>query len=588
MSKLIMLLLGILVCGSTVHAQLRFETRSEATDYRETPRYDETIAYIRSLERESRWVRLEQFGTTPEGRPMYCVIVSSARAFSPEAVRHGGKLVVLIQNAIHAGESDGKDACLALIRDLAVTRTRPELLDSVVLVVIPVYNIDGHERMSPYNRINQNGPEEMGFRTTSQNYNLNRDYLKIDAPESRAFVSLWNRWQPDFFIDNHVTDGADFQYAVTYTITRHGNGAPEIAAWSREQFVPVVTEKMAARGEPIHPYVITRGLPVDSGIIDFVESPRFSTGYAAIRNRPGLLVEMHMLKDYRRRVTANYKLMVAVLELLREAPQTLRTVVHRADSLAAAGLTDDQPLDFTRTGEPDTVEFLGFPHQMRESEISGGRWIEYDPARPVTLRVPYFQRMKTTVSATVPYAYLLGPQWTDVLERLLHHGVEMKKLKAPLTLTVERYRFDSVSWRPASFEGHHFPSYRSHLAQEEVTFPAGTVVIPTAQAKVRLIMHALEPDAPDSFMKWGFFDTILEQKEYADKYAAEALAQEMLAKQPALKAEFEAELAADSAFRVSPEARWDFFYKRSPYAEPMLNVYPVARMATATDLPLSD
>jgi len=581
-------LLGCLGFGSPALSADPLATLCEVTDYRQTPRYQQALDYLRLLERASRWVRLENFGVTPEGRPMYCVVVSSARTFKPEEVRRERKLILLIQNCIHAGESDGKDASLALIRDLAVTRSRPELLDSVVLVVIPVYNIDGHEQRSPFNRINQNGPEEMGFRTTAQNYNLNRDYLKIDAPESRAFVELWNRWQPDFFIDNHVTDGADFQYAVTYTITRHDNGPPQVAAWSRAWFIPTVTEKMAQVGEPICPYVIARGGAVDSGLYDFVESPRYSTGYAAIRNRPGLLVEMHMLKDYRRRVTANYKMMVAVLELLNEQTNTLRQAVRAADSLADAGLEGEVPLDFTQTQIPDTVDFLGFPHRVRPSEISGGEWIEYDPTNPVTLRVPFFQQMKPAVAPTVPAAYVIGSQWTDVIDRLKLHGVAMKKLGVPITLEVERIRFDSVSFRGTSYEGHQLPSYRSHVSKEQLTFPAGTVVIPTAQAGVRLIMHALEPDAPDSFMKWGFFNSILEQKEYAENYAAEALAHDMLEEQPALKAEFVAKLAADSAFKASPEARWDFFYKRSPYAEPRLNVYPVARLMSARDLPLTD
>jgi hypothetical protein len=589
--KSLMLSVGLWIglgLGSPGFATDRLATGCEATDYRQTPRYEETVDYLRLLERESRWVRLQTFGVTPEGRPMYCVVVSSARTFTPEEVRHGGKLVLLIQNCIHSGESDGKDASLALIRDLAVTRSRPELLDSVVLVVIPVYNIDGHEQRSPFNRINQNGPEEMGFRTTAQNYNLNRDYLKIDAPESRAFVELWNRWRPDFFIDNHVTDGADFQYAVTYTITRHDNGPPQIAAWSRELFVPTVTEKMALAGEPICPYVLARGGVVDSGLYDFVESPRYSTGYAAIRNRPGLLVEMHMLKDYRRRVTANYKMMVAVLELLSEKTGTLRLAVRSVDSLAKAGLEGEVPLDFTSTRIPDTVDFLGFPHRVHKSEISGGPWIEYDPTQPVTLRVPFFQRMKPTVAPTVPRAYLLGPQWTAVIDRLKLHGVQIKRLSAPVTLEVEQTRFDSVSFSATSYEGHQRPGYRSHVSKVELAFPEGTVVIPTAQENVRLIMHALEPEAPDSFMKWGFFNAILEQKEYAEDYAAEALALRMLEEQPALKAEFQTKLTADSAFRGSPEARWDFFYKRSPYAEPMLNVYPVTRLMRATGLPLTD
>jgi hypothetical protein len=556
----------------------QFITKAEATSYLETPNYQETIDYLKMLERESRWVRLEQFGTTPLGRPMYIAMVSSDRAFTPEAVRHEGKLIVLIQNGIHSGEIDGKDACLALIRDMAITKERAALLDHVMLVIIPVYNIDGHEMASPYNRINQNGPSQMGFRATSQNFNLNRDYMKADAPETQAFVRLWNRWEPDLFIDNHVTDGADFQYAVTYTITRHDNAAPSVRDWGRDVFTPIVTKKMTAMNEPIFPYVTVTGATMNDGLVDFVEIPRFSTGYAAARNRPGLLVEMHMLKDYKRRVIGNYRMMVAVLETLNEQPAALRNAVVLADSLATLGLREPVSLSFKRTKTPDTVDFLGYPWRVRKSEISGGEWVEYNSTKPQTLRVPYFNTVEPTVTVMPPYAYLIPPQWTALVEKLDLHDVEIDRLREARTLEVETYRLDSVKWSKESFEGHHLVECKPLPHTERVAFPAGTIMVRTAQPAARLIMHALEPGGPDSFLRWGFFDAILEQKEYAESYAAEALAAKMLAEDPKLKTEFDARVAADTAFANSPDARWDFFYKRSPYAEPMLRVYPVGRL----------
>jgi hypothetical protein len=517
---------------------------------------------------------------------MHYVVISNDRAFNPMAAQQTGKLVVLIQNGIHSGEIEGKDACLALMRDLAVLDLRQDLLEHVILVIIPVLNIDGHEMMSPYNRINQNGPEEMGFRATSQNYNLNRDYLKLDAPEMRALVRLWNDWDPDLFIDNHVTNGADHQYAVTYTMTRHDNSAPEISTWGSEVFVPVVTQKMADEGEPIFPYVITMGRPLHEGIIDFVESPRYSTGYAAARNRPGLLVEMHMLKDYGRRVSANYKMMVAVLELLNEQPASLHTANSKADSLTTLGIAGKVGLQFTRSPDPDSVDFLGYEYDMAHSDITDGDWIRYDTTRPVTMRLPYFNRMVRTVEAEAPWAYLIPPQWTDVIERLRMHKVEMKRLEEARTLFVSSYRFDNVSWRAHSFEGHHLVTCSTHAIGRDVAYPAGTVLVPMAQRNARLIMHALEPGASDSFFKWGFFDTILEQKEYSENYASEKLAATMLATDADLKREYEQKVATDSVFAADAGARWDFFYKRSPYLEPTLNVYPVGRLMTPTALPL--
>jgi len=577
----------VLVLLASAPAAAEWPTYAESTGYDSTPDYAATMSYLHDLARQSRWIHIGTFGTTPRGRPMHYVIVSSDRAFTPSSVTRTNKLVVLIQNGIHSGEIDGKDACLALVRDMAVTKERAALLDSVIPIIIPVFNIDGHEMMSPYNRINQDGPSEMGFRATGQNYNLNRDYLKVDAPEMRALVELWNTWQPHFFIDNHVTDGADFQYALTYTITRHDNGARPVKRWGNEIFVPIVTGKMDEAGEPIFPYVVTMGRPLREGIIDFVESPRYSTGYAAVRNRPGLLVEMHMLKPYGRRVVANYKMMVAVLELLNEQTHSLRRATFVADSLDEAGLSGAVPLAFTRADEPTEVDFLGFEYETRTSEVSGGEWIWYDTTQPLTMRLPYYNQMIPTLEITAPHAYLIPQEWTEVIERLRLHGIRMQRLDEAVSLAVETYRFDSVSWAAESYEGHHLVRCRTHAVDSQITYPAGTVFVPLAQAGARLIMHALEPDGRDSFFRWGFFDTMLEQKEYSERYASEALAHEMLATNPAIRAEFEARLESDSAFAADPSARWNFFYEQSPYAEPMLNVYPVGRLMHAAAVKLT-
>lgn len=587
MPHVIRLALLVLLASSSV-ASAQFTTRAEATDYLETPRYDETIEYLRTLAANSSWIHLEPFGTTPAGRTMWSVIVSSEEAFTPEAAEATGHLKVFIQNGIHSGEIDGKDATLALIRDMAVLKNRRALLDHVMLIVVPVFNIDGHEMMSKYNRINQNGPEEMGFRATAQNLNLNRDYLKVDAPEMKALIQLWNRWQPDLLIDNHVTDGADFQYATTYTISRHDNAPPSIRDWGRNIFVPVVTQKMKDMNEPIFPYIATGGRPLHEGISDFVESPRYSTGYAPIRNRPGLLIEMHMLKNYKRRVTANYKMMVAVLEMLNEAPDALRQANRAADSMDIAGAFDRIPVRFERVDEPDTVDFLGHPYETHVSEISGGEWIVYDTSQNVTLRLPYYGKTVPTLEITTPFAYLIPQQWRETIDKLTLHGVQMRRLAEEVRLDVETYLFDSVTFAERPFEGRHLVNYVTSSEIRNVTYPKGTVVIFLTQPGMRLIMHALEPDAPDSFFKWGFFNTILERKEYGERYASEALGVDMLANNPAVKEEFEQRLAQDSAFSSSSVDRWNFFYHRSLWSEPMYNVYPVGRLLNETELPLAD
>ncbi len=292
-------------------------THAERTDYRETPNYADTLAYARRLDEASPWIRLTEFGRSGEGRALPLLVVAKGDAgASPQAARRSGRAVVLIQACIHAGETDGKDAGLALLRDIAVTKAREALLDKTVVLFIPIFNADGHERRSPYNRINQNGPAEMGWRGNASNLNLNRDYLKADAPETRAWLRLWNEWRPDLFLDCHVTDGADFRYHVTYQFEQHENVAPSVRAWSREAFEGRIMPSAEAAGHLYSTYMVFRdNRDPRKGIDSFIASPRFATGYVpVVRNRPALLIETHMLKDHRSRVRGTYDLLRAALE----------------------------------------------------------------------------------------------------------------------------------------------------------------------------------------------------------------------------------------------------------------------------------
>lgn len=306
-------------------------TYAEKTDYRETPRYAETVRYAQRLDQASSLIQYQTFGTSGEGRDLPLLVATEGETFTPESARHAGKAVVLIQACIHAGEPDGKDAGLALLRDVAVTGTRPGLLKNLVVLFIPIYNTDGHERVSPYNRINQDGPAEMGWRTTSTYQNLNRDYMKADTPETRAWLSLWNSWKPDLFIDCHVTDGADYQYNITYQHEHHAGVAESVLAWERSVIDERVAPATAAAGNTVSWYLeFIDNRDLNAGIRDFNGSPRFSTGYTPIRNRPGILIETHMLKPYRPRVIGTYDfLRFALAEVSRDPESLLRAVRAR-------------------------------------------------------------------------------------------------------------------------------------------------------------------------------------------------------------------------------------------------------------------
>ncbi|HEY6192535.1 MAG TPA: M14 family metallopeptidase [Bacteroidota bacterium] len=560
-------------------------TAYELSGFKKTPRYAETIEYCRRLQAASGWIRVDSFGRTPEGRSLQLVIASSDGAFDPASARRSGKAVVMIQNGIHAGEIDGKDACLMLLRDMAITKSKASLLDHVILLVIPVYNVDGHERFGPFNRINQNGPEEMGWRVTAQNLNLNRDYLKADAPETRAWLKVYTSWLPDFFVDCHVTDGADFQHVFTYSIETHENVAAPVRAWITRGYIPFLESKLTSAGVSVIPYIFLKD-DTDPllGILGSVTPPRFSTSYTPLQNRPGLLIETHMLKDYKTRVEATRAALEATIERVGQQYRELRRAVSSADSEAEEGFRQPYPLQFSMADKPNaTVHFLGYKQKNEKSTISGGEKIRYTH-EPFEADIPRFDSSIVTKTVVPPRAYLIPQQWTEVLDRLDMHGVRIERLTVPIEVEVETYRFSHAHWQQAPFEGRHPVTYSVENVKERRAYPAGTAVVRLNQRAARVALNALEPEAPDAFAAWGFFDAIFEQKEYAENYVMEPLASEMLAKDPNLKKEFETRLAADTAFAHSPGARLNFFYQRSPYWDPQVNSYPVARLMS--DVPL--
>ena len=579
----------------TAQADEDWRTKAEATDYRETPRYDETMAYCRRLAAASPFVHIEELGRSPEGREIIALVVSLDKAFTPEAARATGKEIVLVNACIHAGECEGKDAGLALIRDLLIKEEYKTsgLLAHAILIFVPIHSVDGHERFSPYNRINQNGPAAMGWRTTAQNYNLNRDWLKADAPETRAMLGLFHRWLPDLFIDLHNTDGADYQYDITYTLERHGNEPDGIHAWQNDAFDGRIFPALTRQGHKIAPYLVlkTADKPED-GFQDGVASPRLSTGYVALWNRPALLVETHMLKDYRTRVVATYDLLKAVLAEFSHAPGKLRAAVEQADreTVAAGKAPYDPakrlPVDFKLGPGSVPFEFLGVESRHEMSAVSGAVWTQYDPAKPTTFTVPYYNEVQVAREICPPAGYVIPAAWTVVIERLRAHGLAFTTLEKPLTCEVETYRFQGAEWQPKPFENHHMlKEVKPVPVRRNETFPAGSVVVRLNQPGARVAMHLLEPEAPDSLLKWGYLDAIFEQKEYSEERVMEAMAREMMARDPKLKEEFEKKVSGDTAFAGSARLRLEWFYERTPFFDDRLDIYPIGRIVDRAALP---
>jgi len=573
---------------SKVPASDAWTTPAEASAFHTTPSYAQTKAYLERLAAAAPGtIHLTHFGVSPEGRDLMMVVASSGGESTPAAARASGKQILMVQSGIHAGEIEGKDAALIVLRDLAIRRQHPHLLDHTILVWLPIFNVDGHEHAGPYNRINQNGPAEMGFRATAQNLNLNRDYMKADAPEMRDWLAMFDAWLPDLFMDIHTTDGADYPYDLTWYLEEWGPLDPAVKAWEKDALTKSILPAFDKRGHLSAPYLeLVDHRDITKGIGNFGSGPRFSTGYVALRNRAALLVETHMLKSYATRVRATADLVVATLDHLQRHPGELRAIVAKADAdlVARARLRDaklDVGFETSKQSEPYTLK--GYAFSQQKSAISGDLRVTYDPKTPKTYVVPFFRDLVASETVHVPAAYLIPAASAQLAQKLQQHCIRFEQIDHPLALRVERYRLGSPQWEEKPFEGRHVLRDFT-LARETVdaSFTAGALLVPLDQVTANVAVNLLEPKASDSLVRWGFFDAVFEQKEYADARVAERLAHDMLSKNPALKAEFDAKVASDPDFAKSPDARLAFFYQRSPWYDTQhVGDYPVVRLDAA-------
>ena len=537
-------------------------TPSEASGFATTPSYAETSAWLERLASACPAMKIESFGVSPQGRALLAITLGTP---APEKPR------LLVQAGIHSGEIDGKDAGLMLLRDICL-RGKAGLVSKVSLVFVPIFNVDGHERSSAFNRPNQRGPDNQGWRTTAQNLNLNREYVKADAPEMRAMLGLITRFDPDLILDLHVTDGTDYQYDITFGFngTRYAR-SPAIGAWLEKAYRPAITAGLAAGGH------IPGGLVFaiddrnpDAGIAYGFSTPRFSDGYGDLRRMGAVLVENHSLKPYRQRVLGTYVLLESTLKLLASEGSSLKSAVAadralRPQTIVATWRNLPAPIK--------TIPFLGVAHESFQSPSSGGaeiRWL----GKPITQQMPVFGQEPASRIA-MPKAWWVPATLPQVIERLRLHGIQFETLASAKTDQLEMLR--AVSPKVASAIEGRFPvSAEGFIAQSRrETFPAGSVRVPADQPLGELAAVLLQPESPDSLFSWGFFPEILQRTEYIEGYAIAPMADAMLDADPALKAEFQAKLAADPAFAKNPDARLSWFYARTPYFDDRYLLYPI-------------
>lgn len=585
MLKSPLLLLSILFIfqPQEVFPQQDWQTWYELHDGNQTPNWEETLNFSQQLADASPYLYYTSMGTSHQEREIPLLILDLEGSFCPQEAQQKGRTIVLVQAAIHAGEPVGKDAGLLLLRDIVIHQKHHDLLQSTTLLFIPILNVDGHERFGPYNRINQNGPELMGWRTNALNLNLNRDYLKADSKEIRAFLNLWQAWEPHFFIDTHSTNGGDYQYTMTYAMDIFGSADENLKDWMKDLYIPYMEKAMEAEGYPIFPYVTYRSWhDPRSGLRSGTGHPMFSNGYVSELNRPGLLLETHMLKPYKLRVESTYLMILHTLAMLQQ-DQQLKRITEEADRHTASAQFRQQPypLRFENTSDSTIVDFLGVEYHKKQSTLSGGNWFIYQSDKPVTYQIPWFNVNVPILKVQLPEAYIIPVEHQEVIDRLAAHGVEMNRIAHDTIIDVEMYRFSDVQLASRSNEGRQTARFNVNPVAERRLFPAGSVLVSMAQPRARIIAHALEPMAPGSFAYWGFFNAAFERVEYFESYVMESMARDMLAQDPSLRIGLEKAFEAHPEMRSNPYAILSWFYEQTPYYDQQYNLYPVGRILTA-------
>ena len=575
---------AVSLTASTKDSPQNLLTTGEKTEWNQTAPYAEAVEISHRLERASKFVKVMDIGTTPEGRTMIALVVSKDRAFTPADAAKTNKAVIMIQSGIHAGEIEGKDTVLMLIRDMTVSRKFAAWLDHAIFVVIPVFNVDGHEYFSAYHRASQNGPASTGLRATAQRLNLNRDYMKADTPEMKAWLRVFNSWMPDFLIDNHVTDGSDMQYDVTWDMARNQDIAEPAGAWVRDKYVPELDKRMAADGHLVAPYGALRNREFFMEVF----SPRYSHLYSAVQNRPSLLVETHSLKTARTRAWANYDIMRHTFDIITADAEALRKAVREADRAMSARAGDRSADPVYLAGKVSDKSRPIVYHALKnapfKSEVTGANVTHYTGERD-DIQTVIHDQIDTTLAAQMPLGYLIPAAFNSAAALLQAHGVEIERTTKPLDQVFETYRFTSTKFAANASEGHVMLTVEPRVVKEKIFIPAGSYWIPMKQRRARLILSLLEPNAPDSIASWGLLDSVFEggggrggRGGAVGEYLSEPIARRMMADQPDLRKQFEQKLASDQQFAADPRARLQWWFEQSKYQPEDAGRYPIVRV----------
>ncbi len=564
-----------ILCCQCVAAQTIL-TKFEQSKGKQSPTYFEIIDWWKKLDTQSGKVKMLPMGMTDAGYPLHLVVVSNNGDHNFDNIRKNNKRVILINNGIHPGEPDGIDASMLLVRDIVTNKYK--IPDNLVLAFIPVYNIGGCLNRSAYYRVSQDGPEEFGFRGNSQNLDLNRDFIKCDSRDARAFTEIFHLTDPDVFVDNHVSNGADYQHVMTLLTTQNSKLGGVLGEYISKTFEPGIYASMKEKGYDLIPYVNSFGDTPDNGWPEYWDSPRYASGYAALWHTFSFVPETHMLKPYDQRVKATYELMKSFIEFTAKNSEQIKKL--RNQTKQAVKTTTEFPLTWSLDRSVfKEVLYKGYEAGRKPSDISGLPRLYYDRNKPYEKQVKIFNHFVPKTFIKKPKAYIIPQGWWKVIDLLKLNKVQMTQLKKDSTIEVEVYRIDDYKTAPRQYEMHHLNSdVKTTASLQKIQFKRGDWYIPMNQVANRFLIETLEPHGEDSYFAWNYFDAILSQKEGYSAYVFEDIAADYLKKNPGLKKQLDERKVSDTAFANNGRAQLTFVYQNSPWYEPAHMRYPVFRV----------
>ncbi|HMU47952.1 MAG TPA: M14 family metallopeptidase [Chitinophagaceae bacterium] len=568
-------LLSVLITFS-IAAQKTINTRFEQSKGTQTPTYFEIIDWWQKLDTQSGKVKMLTMGMTDAGYPLHLVVVAQNGDYNFDNIHKNNKRVILINNGIHPGEPDGIDASMLLVRDIVTNKIK--IPDNVVLAIIPIYNIGGCLNRSANYRVDQNGPEEFGFRGNSQNLDLNRDFIKCDSKDAKAFTEIFHLTDPDVFVDNHVSNGADYQHIMTLLTSQHNKLGGEMGDYLNNDFEPALYSLMKSKGYDLIPYVNIWNNTPDKGWAEYWDSPRYGSGYGSLWNTFSFVPETHMLKTYDQRVRSTYALMQCFIEFTSENSGKIKQLRTQAKELVKKQeqFPISWKLDRSKFKE---VIFKGYEAGYKASEVSGLQRLYYDRSKPYEKKIPIYNYFPATEFVSKPKAYIIPQGWWKVIELLKLNKVQMSQFKKDTALMVEVYKIEDYKTMPRQYEMHHLNSdAKLSIHTQTINFRKGDWYIPMNQEANRFLIETLEPNTTDSYFAWNFFDAILGQKEGFSAYAFEDIAADYLKQNPDLRNKLEEKRTADTAFAKNGGAQLNFVFENSPWYETAHMIYPVYRV----------